>query len=275
MGITAAMVKALRDKTGLPMMDCKKALTDAGGDETEAIELLRKAGLGRISKMAGRETTEGRIACHVDAEKGCAGIVELRCETGPVANTEDFINLTATIARQAAYCESPDAATIAEQPFLDDGSKKLADHVHEVFNRIRENIKIARVGRLSGHLGSYVHHNAQVGVLVEMSEACPDEVKADVCMHIAAMNPAALRREDVDPAEVEKERQVYAEEAKGKPEQIVEKIVAGKLGRWFSEFVLLEQPFVKDDKKSVGQMLMGVSPKLTVNRFLRFGVGGG
>ena len=275
MEITAAMVKALRDKTGLPMMDCKKALVETGGDEEKAIDWLRKAGLGRIRKMATRETTEGRVACHVDPQGQCAGIAELRCETAPVANTDDFINLAATMARHAAQSEAATPETLLEQPLSDDPSRKLSDFVHEVFNRIRENIKLARVGRLTGHLGYYVHHNGQVGVLLEMSEDCPAELKADVCMHITALNPGAVRREDVEPAEVEKERQVFAEEAKGKPEHIVEKMVTGKLNRLYSEFVLLEQPFVKDDKKSVGQVLMDVSPSLTVNRFLRFEVGGG
>jgi elongation factor Ts len=274
MQITAAMVKALRDKTGLPMMDCKKALTEAGGDEDKAIEWLRKAGLGRIQKMAARETAEGRIACHVDPRRQCAGIVELRCESAPVSGTEDFVNLANLAARQAAESEVADPQQLLEQPLADDPSRKLSDAMHDVFNRIRENMKLARAARLTGHVGQYVHHNAQVGVLVEMSEECPDQLKADVCMHIAALKPGALRREQVDPAEVERERQAVAEEAKGKPENIVEKIVTGKLNRWYSEFVLLEQPFAKDDKKSVARMLMDISPSLTVKRFLRFEVGG-
>jgi elongation factor Ts len=274
MEITAAMVKALRDKTGLPMMECKKALTEAGGDENEAMEVLRKLGAGKIRKMATREVTEGRIACHIDPEAKSAGIIELRCETSPVANTDDFINLAATLARQVAATDSPSPETIREQPLLDEPSKTLGAHMDEVFNRIRENMKIARVAKCTGNVGQYVHHNSQVGVLIEMSGDCSEELKADLCMHIAAMNPPCLRREDADPKEVEQQRAIFAEEAKGKPEPIVEKIVNGKLNRWYSEFVLLDQPFVKDDKKSVAQALKAASPDLTIARFVRYEVGG-
>ena len=136
-------------------------------------------------------------------------------------------------------------------------------------------MQIARVGSLRGHLGHYVHHNAQVAVLLQLSAACDDELKAGVCMHIAAMNPPFMRREDVTPTLVEKERQIAADEVKNKPPQMIDKIVQGKLNRWFSEIVLLEQPFVKDDKRSVGQVLLSAAPGLTVNSFLRYEVGGG
>jgi len=274
MAITAAMVKALRDKTGLPMMECKKALTEASGDEEKAIEVLRKLGAIKVRKFGSREVTEGRIACCVDPEAKRAGIVELRCETAPVANTDDFINLATTIAREAAVAEAPSPETIRQQPLIDDPSKTLGDHIDEVFNRVRENMRIARVAQVAGNVGQYVHHNGQVGVLVEMSGDCPEDLKADLCMHIAAMNPAYTRREDADPKEVERQKAVFAEEAKGKPEPIVEKIVTGKLNRWFSEFVLLEQPFVKDDKNSVARVLKAAAPDLTVRRFVRYEVGG-
>jgi elongation factor Ts len=274
MAITAGMVKALRDKTGLPMMECKKALAEAGGDEEKAIEVLRRLGAGQIRKMASREVTEGRIACYVDPETQQAGIVELRCETASVANTDDFVKLAAAIARQAAVTEAPAAETIRAQPYVDNPSRTLADHMDEVFNRLRENLRIARVARLAGNVGQYLHHNAQVGVLVEMSGPCPEELKTDLCMHIAALNPAYTHREEVHAKEVEQQKTLFAEAAKGKPEPIVEKIVAGKLNRWYSEFVLLEQPFVKDDKKSVGQVLKEVAPDLTVTHFVRYEVGG-
>lgn len=274
MAITAGMVKALRDKTGLPMMECKKALTEAGGDEDQAIEVLRRLGAGKVRKLATREATEGRIACYVDPQTGRAGIAELRCETAPVASTDDFAKLALTIAQQVAVTDSPDAETIREQPLCTDPSCTLGAHFDEVFNRIRENMKIARVGQLAGNVGQYVHHNGQVGVLVEMSGDCPEELKFDICMHIAAMNPPCTRREEADPKEIERQKAVFAEQAKGKPEPIVEKIVNGKLNRWYSEFVLLEQPFVKDDKKSVGEVLKAVAPDLTVTRFLRYDVGG-
>ncbi|MBU0639769.1 MAG: translation elongation factor Ts [Planctomycetes bacterium] len=274
MGISAAMVKALRDRTGLPMMDCKKALTEASGDEAQAIELLRRAGLGQVSKRSERTTTEGRVACYADPETGRTGIVELRCETSPVANTDDFINLAALLARTAAKADDPTPDSLPRLPNPDNPATPVSAAMETALNRLRENIQIARVGCCSGHVGHYVHHNSQVAVVVKMNDACPDELKADICMHIAAMNPPYLRREDVDPADVEKERELAAESAQGKPENIVEKIVTGKLNRWYADIVLLEQPFVKDDKKSVGETLLAAAPHLTVDKFLRFEVGG-
>ena len=273
MEITAAMVKALREKTGLPMMECKKALTEAGGDEAKAIEILKEKGAAKMQKMAHREAAEGCVVCWRDPQTGRAGIVELRCETAPVASNEEFLALAEQIAHRAALCEHPTVETIRDEPLVDDPSKTIGGLMDEVFNRIRENMKIARVARLEGHTGHYVHHTGKVGVLVEMSEACDDAVKTDICMHVAAMDPPCLNREQADPKEVEQQRARFAEEAKGKPEPIVEKIVGGKMGRWFSEFVLLEQPFVKDDKKSVGEYLKGIAPNLTIKNFVRFEVG--
>jgi elongation factor Ts len=268
------MVMSLRKKTGLSMMECKKALIEAGGDEDKAMEILRKAGVSKMQKMADREAAEGRIACYVDPERQRAGMVELRCETAPVANTDDFVNLADAIAQAVAFTDAPGVETILEQPLPGNPSRKLGEQMDEVFNRIRENMRIARVAQLSGDIGHYVHHNAQVGVLLEMSDQCSDELKADLCMHIAAMKPLFIRREDVDPKEVAAQKAVFAEQAKGKPEPIVEKIVGGKLNRWYSDFVLLDQPFVKDDKKSVAQILKSLAPDATVSRFVRYEVGG-
>lgn len=273
MEITAAMVMKLREMTGLPMMDCKKALTEAGGNVDQAIEILRKSIKGRVEKMADRVASEGRVAIYVDPAANRAGIVELRCETAPVASTQDFMDLANLLARLAAGITDPTPESLKAQPMPGDPSRTLGDHFLDVFNRIRENLQIARVASLGGHLGHYVHHDGRKGVLTEFSAPCPPELAADVCMHITAMRPSATRREDVDRAAVEKERQTAAAEAAGKPPAVVDKIVEGKLSRWFAEFVLLEQPFVKDDKKSVGQALQTVSPVLTVNRFLRYEVG--
>lgn len=273
MAISAAMVKALREKTGLPMMECKQALEEAGGEEAKAIEILRTKGLGQMSKRAARETTEGRVACLVDSEVSRGGIVELRCETAPVSNTDDFINLAREIARHAARVEDPTPESVLEAKLIDDPSQTLQDLMNDSVNRIRENIRIARVGSFGGSVGHYMHHNGQVGVLIQLNKDCPDEVKADVCMHIAAMRPACARREEVNPDLVEIERKMAREQAQGKPESIIDKIVEGKLNRWFSEMVLLEQPFVKDDKKSVGEFLAAAVPDLTVTSFHRYEVG--
>lgn len=274
MEITAAMVKALREKTGLPMMDCKAALTEAGGDETKAIEVLRKKGAGKIEKMADRVAGEGRVAASIDDGNKRGAIVEVRCETAPVAKTDDFIELANQIARHAAAAEAPTQQSLPDMPFLDDPSRKLRDYIAEVFNRLRENIQIARVAKLTGSLAKYIHHDGQKGCMVEFSGAVPNELAAGVCMHVTAINPAATRREQIDPAQVEKERELARESVKDKPANIIDKIVGGKLDKWFAEMVLLEQPYVLDDKKSVGAKLKEVSPNLTVNRFVRYQVGG-
>lgn len=274
MDITAAMVKALREKTELPMMECKNALQEAGGDEAKAIELLREKGKMKGRKMAHRAAGEGRIGIFVDPETQRAGIVELRCETAPVASTDDFIGLTEMIARHVALIEHPSVETLRSVSLLDDPSRSVGDQIDEVFNRLRENIQIGRVHQMQGEVGRYVHFDGQKGALARLSGACPEELSAGVCMHITAMKPPYLRRDEVDPAEVERQRQDFAAQAKGKPEQVVEKIVTGKLNRWFSQDVLLDQPYVKDDKKSVGQALKECAPGLTIEEFVRYEVGG-
>ncbi len=273
MEISSGMVRALRDKTGLPMMECKKALEEAQGDDKLAIELLRKKGLSQVAKRADRATSHGRVTCHIDAAAGRGALVEVLCETEPVTGTDDFVKLAQTTAQVAAALDDPTADTLLAQPVPGEPARKLSDVLHDAVNKIRENIKIGRVASLRGQLGHYVHHDGRKGVLVEFSAACPAEAAADVCMHIVAMRPTYTRREEVDPAAVEQERRIAVDQVQGKPANIVDKIVTGKLDRWYSEIVLLEQPFVKDDKKSVGNYLRGATPNLTVNRFTRLEIG--
>lgn len=274
MEITAKLVMTLREQTGLPMMDCKKALIATEGDLDKARDHLREQGKLKGEKMKDREAGEGRIAIHVDPAGKVAGIVELRCETAPVANTDDFTKLANTIARQVAAAEAPTTDNVREMALLDDAARKVGDLIDEVFNRLRENIQIARVEKVIGHVGQYVHFDGQKGTLVEFSDECPEELAAGVCMHVTAMNPPVATREEVDAGKVAEQRAQLEQEAAGKPPEIVTKIVEGKLGRWYSEFVLLDQPFVKDDKKSVAQALKEAHPELTVKRFVRYEVGG-
>lgn len=271
MEITAAMVNEFRKKTGLPMMDCKKALSEAAGDFEKAEEIVRKMGLMKGAKMADREASEGRIAVAIDGARG--GICELRCESAPVANTDDFTRLAELIASHAAKTDAPTAEGILAAPLVGKAGQTVQDAWGEAFNRMRENMKIQRVASMSGQLASYVHHNGKVGVLAELSGAAPDETRRGICMHIASMKPRCTRRDEVPAPEIAAQKAAFLEEAKGKPPQIAEKMVEGKLSRWFSEFVLLEQAYVLDDKKSVGEALKGVAPGLTVTRFRRFEVG--
>lgn len=254
--ISAAVVKALRERTGLPMMDCKRALGEAGGDQEKAVELLRKAGAKTMEKRAGRETSFGRIALVAQLEPGLGAMVELRCESAPVANNEEFVQLAGDLAKQLAA----NSALTSPQELLAQASpskpgKKLQDVVDDLTNRIREVFKVERIARIDGPCGGYVHHDGAKGVLLNVSGS-DAAVAKDICMHIVAMRPKCTRKEELDPVMVEKERDILREAARreGKPENIIEKMVEGRLRSFYAEHCLLEQPFAKDPSKSVGEV---------------------
>jgi len=273
--ITAAMVKSLRERSSLPMMDCKKALSEAGGDEEAAMELLRKRGAAAAEKKAGRETAEGRIGAYVDTDKAVAALVELQCETAPVASNPEFKTLAGKIARHAAMSGCTDPEAIGGEKFVDDDSMTVTDVMHDVLNRLRENMKIARIVRATGRAATYVHHTGKLGVLLTFESDGGDEALLnDICMHIAAMQPEAVTREQIPAERVAKEEEIAKAQIResGKPENLVDKILTGKMKRWFSEHVLVEQAFVKDDKRSVGDVLKAGG--VTVTGFTRMMVGG-
>jgi elongation factor Ts len=268
--ITAGAVKALREKTGLPMMDCKRALEQSGGDEQKAIELLRKAGAKVQEKRAGRETSAGRIAVLADFSGGVGAMVDLRCESAPVANNEQFIQLAQDLVTQLA--KGPGANTPDEllaQPSPSKPGMSLREQFDEVLNRIREAFKLERIIRINGRCGGYAHHNGAVGVLVEV-EGGTAELAKDICMHIAAMRPAAISKEDLDPELVAKEREILAEATRreGKPENMIGKIVEGRLKSFYAERCLLDQPFAKDADKTVAKVL--AEGKMKVLRFVHW-----
>ena len=254
--ISAAAVKSLRDKTGLPMMKCKEALVATGGDEPAAIEWLRKDNIKIQESRIGRETSFGRMGLFTDWDKGVGALVELLCESAPVAANAEFIALANDLAKQLATGKGAATADeLLDQPSPSAPSQKLRDQLNDLTNRIREVFKVGRIVRIDGKTAGYVHHAGKtVGVLVEVSGGTPEAAK-DICMHIAAMRPQVLNKEDLDPAVVEKEREILSEGARkeGKPENIIGKMVEGRLRNFFAEQVLLEQPFVKDDKKTVGK----------------------
>jgi len=256
-GITAADVKSLRDKTGLPMMECKRALNEAGGDQEKAIELLRKSGAKTAQKQAGRATASGRIAVHTDPGGGAAAMVELKCETAPVANNEEFLALAADLAKQLAT--GPGAGTPEEllaQPSPGRRGMTLKEQWDELYNRIRENFRFDRLARLTGTCAGYVHHNGAAGVILKY-EGGPAELARDICMHVVAMRPTVVSSDELDPALVDKEREILSEAARGegKPENIIAKMVEGRLRNFYAEQCLLDQPFVKaeDGKTTVGK----------------------
>ncbi len=277
--ITAAAVMALRDKTGLPMMECKKALTECGGDTAAAVEWLRKQGVKTQALRADRETSTGRLAVYADPAKGVGAIIELKCESAPVAGSPDFKDLVADIAKTLAL--GPGAKTPADllaQKSQAHPDRTLGELKDDLFNRMREVFDLSRICRIDAPCGGYVHHDGTKAALVEVggdaSSPKAAETAKEIAMHVVALSPKALSKEDLDPAVVEKEREILSEAARkeGKPENIIAKMIEGRLRNFFSQCVLLEQPFVKDDKQTVGQLAKAAG--LTVKRMENWVVGG-
>jgi elongation factor Ts len=272
--ITAALVRQLREETGLPMMDCKQALTETGGDKEAAKDHLRKKGIKIQEGRGGRETAFGRFGIHAGTDKKSGAIVELKCESAPVAGSAEFVRLANALAEQLA--NGPGAATadeLLDQPSPQHPGHTLRQVKDDMFNRIREVFNVGRMARIDGQTGGYSHNSGTVsGVLVGV-EGGNDEAAKDVSMHIAAMRPLALNTSELDPDIVEKERQVLraAALAEGKPANIVDKMVEGRLKNFYAERVLLEQPFVKENSQSVGQYAQ--SKGMKVKKFVHWELG--
>ena len=277
--ITAAAVMALRDKTGLPMMECKKALLECGGNTEQAVEWLRKQGVKTQAMRADRETSTGRLAVYADPAKNVGTIIELKCESAPVANSPDFKALAEDIATTLAL--GPGAKTPAEllaQKSHAHPDKTLEEIKNDLFNRMREVFDLARICRIDAACGGYAHHDGSKAAIVEIAGKTtgPDAatVAKDISMHVVALAPKAITKEDLDPEAVAKEREILTEAARGegKPENIIAKMIEGRLRNFFSQCVLLEQPFVKDDKQTVGQLAK--SAGLEVKRVENWKLGG-
>lgn len=259
--ITAAAVKALREKTDLPMMECKKALVEADGDEAKAVEILQSQYEKVKLKRADNVTNEGRIFVAVKHDGSEAAAVEIQCESAPVAGGEDIARLGEALVDhllKGPGASSPDEL-MNQSPSGGDG--KTFQEVYEVLvNKIREKIEVTRIAKVEGPVGVYVHHDGKTAVLFTAEgETSNAPVLRDVAMHIAAMKPQVANIADVDPAAVQAERDRLTAEAKstGKPDNIIEKIVDGRMGVFYREEagVLTEQPFAKDDSKTVSQAL--------------------
>lgn len=272
---TAADIKALREQTGAGMLDVKKALDEADGDRAKATEILRVKGLKGVTKREGRTTSNGLVAARV--EGGVGTLVEVLCETDFVAKGEKFGELSQRVLDQAVASGAADADALLASSFAD--GSKVQDVLNEANATIGEKIEVKRVARLEGgNVVSYLHKTspdlpAQIGVLVAL-EGGDDQVGRDVAMHIAAFSPTVLTRDEVDPETVENERRVAEATAKeeGKPEAALPRIVEGRVNGYFKENVLLEQPFAKDAKKTVGKVLDEAGAK--AQAFARFRVGG-
>lgn len=275
MAITASLVKELRDKTGAGMMDAKKALTETDGDMDAAVDWLRTKGLAKAAKKSGRTAAEGLVAVRVDGGKGVA--VEVNSETDFVAKNADFQKLVGGIAALAVSAANVDALKAADL-----GGKSVADALTDAVATIGENIGLRRMATLEGeNVAAYVHNAVadgmgKIGVLVAYKGSDEDFARG-VGMHIAAINPASLNENDLDPAVIEKEKAIQMDIAResGKPEAVIEKMIGGRMQKWLSEVTLVNQPYVKseDGKTTVGDAAKAAGVEIT--GFVRLEVGEG
>lgn len=253
--ITASMVKELREKTDAPMMECKKALTEAGGDMGRAEEILRVKLGNKASKAAARVTAEGVVGIWLSDDRKLGAIVEVNCETDFVAKNDDFLAFTRDVAALVASADPADVAALSALPM---GAGTVETVRTALVGRIGENMSIRRFARVAaqGRLASYVHGGSKIGVLIDVDGG--DEALAkDLAMHIAAGKPKALSKEGVPADDVQRERSIAQQKAaeSGKPAEIVAKMVEGAVQKYLKEVTLLGQPFVKDDKLTVEQLL--------------------
>lgn len=271
--ISAAAVKALRERTGLPLMDCKSALTEAGGDEAKAVAILRERGIKLEGKRADRETAFGRFGIYAGGDKAAGAMVELKCESAPVASNEEFVQLANDLAHALALSNAKNVDELLKQPSPSKPGMTVGEQKDELFNRIREKFDVGRIVRLEGGSGGYSHNATTVaGVLLQL-KGNNDAAARDIAMHVAAMRPSALSPAELDQNVVAEERRLLREAAlrEGKPEAIVDKMVEGRLKQFFAERVLLEQAFVKDDKQSVGQYAKANG--LEISKFVHYVLG--
>ncbi|MDP6490251.1 MAG: translation elongation factor Ts [Kiritimatiellia bacterium] len=274
--ITAAQVKELRDATAVSMMDCKKALQETDGNMEEATRLLRERGIATAAKRATKATNQGIIASDKSDDGKTVGLVEVNCETDFVSRNDDFKAFVTAMATQAVTTDEPLSEVCADE--LTDKIASIGENL-----KIRRNVRFTLQG--TGAIGDYIHMGGKVGVLVELgcekdeSTAAPayQELLRDLTLHVAACNPGYLVADDVPADEVEAERAIFAKQVEGKPEQIIDKIVDGKLRKFFGEICLMEQGFVKEPKQSISDLLAETGKALedtfTIRRYARYQLG--
>ncbi len=280
MAITAAQVNDLRQRTGAGMMDCKRALTEANGDIQKAIEILRKKGASVAAKRAEKSANEGLVVTKISDDKKFATILEINCETDFVANSEDFVNLAKFVTDEVYKSKPKNVNELMN-------NSAVKDKLNDVLGKVGEKIEISRFDNIEakdGLLVDYIHMGSKLGVLIKFEDVKSgnDElflIGKDIAMQVAAMNPISVKREDVPKETVDKEIEIYKELAKkeGKPDQMLEKIALGRLNKFYQENVLLEQAFIKDNSKTVGDLLKEFNTKHSSNariaKFDRFHLG--
>lgn len=277
--IPAQLVKQLRDRTNAPFGDCKSALVESNGDLEKAIEVLRKKNAAIQAKTSGREAGEGRVGLFISPDGKHGGLVELRCESAPVAKNEHFVSLANDLANHIAAKGVPASADeLLAQHHHSGSGRTVNERVGEAVGLLRENMKVTRMTRLEGAaVGGYVHHDGSIGVLVVAEgEGKPDAtLLRDIAMHITAKLPVAVTREEIPAELIAKEKEIAKSQAEassaGKPANIVEKIAENRVNTWLKESCLEEQAFVKDESKTVGQLLKAAG--LKAKAFVRFKVG--
>jgi len=286
--ISASIVKELREKTGAGMMDCKRALTETDGDIDRSVELLREKGLAAAAKKSGRIAAEGLVCAYISEDMKAGSVVEVNCETDFVADNEEFITLTKNIAMQAGKTISTTIDELVSEKYIADGAITVNDAVTNLIAKLGENMSARRFQKFSienGIVQSYIHGGGRIGVLVELSCMKQDEVlikiAKDVAMQIAAASPLFLDNTCVDNETLEKEKEIYRVQAKneGKPEKIIEKMVMGRVNKYYKEVCLLEQIWVKNADYTIKKYLQEESKKLDaeikVTRYVRFERGEG
>ena len=290
--ITSQMVKELREMTQAGMMDCKKALMEAEGEMEKAVEWLREKGLAAAAKKAGRIAAEGMVATYINDSASVGVIVEVNCETDFVANTDNFKAFCKDVAKHIALANPADIDALMGQTFVDNDQKTITDLVSDATVAIGEKISIRRFARYEtgkGVVESYIHMGGKIGVLLLVENDKPETFGNDVfrtyyhdvALQIAAAKPSYVRKDEVPTEALNKEREILRAQAlnEGKPEKIVDRMVEGRIEKYYKEVCLLEQPFVKDSDKTVKGMIMeaiaSIGENISVRRFVRYEMGEG
>ena len=274
--VTAAQVKELREKTGAGMMECKKVLAETDGNEEKAIELLKERGVLKAEKKSGRIAAEGLVNTYISDDKKVGAIVEVNCETDFVSRGDDFKAFVASIAKQVATQDPKDVEDLLAQKYIEDESITVQEALTNLIAKIGENMSIRRFERYvtEGAVTGYLHNEGAIGVLVDLS-ADDEELGQDICLQITAGKPEFLNEDDVIADRLEKEKEILKAQVinEGRPENVAEKIVMGRLGKFYGEYCLVDQEFVKDSSQLVKDVLK--SKGVTINRFARLERGEG
>lgn len=281
--ITAQQVKELRDKTGAGMADCKKALVESGGDMESAVDFLRKKGAASAEKRADKDTNEGLVATKIADDGQAASIAQISCETDFVALNDEFVQFADSIASVVFDNEPKDTESLLSAEF---NGKKVEDSYNDILAKFSEKIDVSKFEKVKtdGYIVDYIHSGSKLGVLIEVSSSnINDESRSlvrDIAMQVAAMNPAFVDRSTVTQEILDKEKELYKQQAaeEGKPADIAERIAEGRINKFYKENCLIEQQFVKDGNITVGDVLKQISEnageEVKVNQFVRYSIGG-